>query len=995
MAKARILFLATHPKEVASTRYRVLAYDSSLRREGYETTFHPFFPSEALESLYAPRRWGDKAHWLLRGTGTRRKILRCERYDLLFIHRELFPLGVSAGMALLDGELRRTGCPIIYDFDDAIFLPHRQNRGLAGKLENPGSVQNLIGMSQQVIAGNTFLAEYAGRLNPRVHCIPTPVDTSRYFPSANNRHDANPILGWIGSPSTAKYLLSLAPVFRQLARTHRFRLRVIGAGEQIQIPNVDVDCRTWGLGTEAEEFRTCDIGLYPLWDDQWSRGKCGYKALQFMASGVPVVASAIGMNTEILRHRTNGLLVQSAEQWVESLSELLDNPKLRRQLGEAGRQSVEEQYSLTHLTPRFLGTLEETLPSRKRRSPPHREPLTPKPASTETLQDVLCISSIDWDFVWQGHQEIMSTLARQGHRVLFVENTGVRNPQFSDFPRMKLRLGKWRRSLQGFWEVADNLYVFSPLVLPFPYSRLARRINAAWMAFALKRWVNIMEFRQPICWTFLPTPLTLELIQRSSPRALIYYCIDSFADSTPAAHRILASEKALLQQADLVFVTSRKLFEMASRWSSRVHLFPFGVNLENFKRSSDSGRDGVPAELLSLRRPVVGYIGGIHQWIDQDLLVQTARACPDYSFLLVGPIQTNADRLRAEPNIFLIGQKPHEELPRYIRHFDVGIIPYRLTEYTKNVYPTKLNEYHVMGKPVVSTPLPEVLAINERTRGLVRIAGGALQFREEIEQVLKEDSPRRQALRMEAAEENSWGQRIQKMQELIQEAIEAKEMVSTNDWSVRFGASLRTYRRLLGWGIGFLLAATIFLHSPLLWFIGKPLVVQDTPHHTDAVVVFAGGVGESGQTGEGYQERVLEGVGWYKKQMAPVLLFVSGYTRTFHEADIMQALAESLNVPSSAILTETRVHHTYDYVLRVKERAAKQGWSSILVVTSPYHTRRAAFTFAKNAPSLKVSYLPLRNSGFYAREETVRIRQVIGILQEYLGILIYWIRGWI
>ncbi len=115
-----------------------------------------------------------------------------------------------------------------------------------------------------------------------------------------------------------------------------------------------METRPWDLQTEADEFRDCDIGLYPLWDDQWSRGKCGYKALQFMASGVPVVASGVGMNTEIIRHRANGILARTEEDWVRQLGELLEDPGLRRRLGSAGRETIEEQYSLDRLTPRFL-----------------------------------------------------------------------------------------------------------------------------------------------------------------------------------------------------------------------------------------------------------------------------------------------------------------------------------------------------------------------------------------------------------------------------------------------------------------------------------------------------------------------------------------------------------------------------------------------------------------------------------------------------------------
>ena len=994
MAKTRILFLATHPKEIASTRYRVLAYDPRMRQEGYETQFQPFFPSEALGALYASRQWPAKASWLLKGARKRWETLRAGCYDLVFIHRELFPLGIAAGMTLLGEELRRTKCPLVYDFDDAVFLPHRKNRGLAGKLENARSVRDLIAGSQQIIAGNSFLAEYAKRLNSHVSCIPTPVDTTRYFPPAGRKTNGMPTLGWIGSPSTAKYLQGLLPVFGRLARTHRFRLKIIGAGTRFSVPGVDLDQRPWDLATEAEEFRTCDIGVYPLWNDEWSLGKCGYKALQFMASGVPVVASAVGMNEEIISRGTNGLLASSEEEWAGRLIELLESPPLRKRLAEAGRDTIEERYSLAKLSPRFLTAIEETLSSGRRTEPARSGPV-PVNAGPAAREDILCFSSIDWDFVWQGHQEIMITLARQGHRVLFIENTGVRGPRLrEDISRIQHRFGKWRRSIHGFWQVQENLYVFSPLVLPFPYSRAARWLNRWFLGSALRHWMQMMDFHRPVCWTFLPTPLTLDIIRRVPHRALVYYCIDSFADSTPAAQRILKSERTLMEQADLVFVTSQKLFRTASESSRNVSLFPFGVSLDHFEEARNT-EGPIPADLRALRRPIVGYVGGIHQWLDQELLCRTARAHPEYSFAMVGPVQTDAERLRREPNIHLLGQKPHEQVPHYIKQFDAGIIPYRLTDYTSSVYPTKLNEYLAMGKPVVSTALPEVRTFGERHPSLVEIAESAEQFQRVLEQALAEDSGPLRRRRIEAARDNAWAPRIASMQDLIQQTVLRKTSEENQDWARRLTHSIRGSYRSWRWALGALLLFLAVFYTPAVWWAARPLVVQSALKKSDAIVVFAGGVGESGQVGESYQQRVQQAVQLYREGFAPKLLFLSGFTWTFREVDLMSALAVSMGVPSEAIRKVTDLQTTRDYVLRVKETAEKEGWKSLLVITSPYHTRRAEMTFRKNAPGLEILPAPVTHSSYYAHDWGISVQQLRGILHELISILVYRMRGWL
>ena len=169
---------------------------------------------------------------------------------------------------------------------------------------------------------------------------------------------------------------------------------------------------------------------------------------------------------------------------------------------------------------------------------------------------IVCISSIDWDFIWQGHQEVMSRLAAAGDRVLFMENTGVRSPRFADVPRLRQRLRNWSRGVKGFREERPNLFVYSPLALPFPYSRIARWINRTVLLRALRRWMRATGFGRPIVWTFLPTPTARDLIHALDPELTIYYCIDDFASSSTSAHRIAASETRLFAEADLVFVTS-------------------------------------------------------------------------------------------------------------------------------------------------------------------------------------------------------------------------------------------------------------------------------------------------------------------------------------------------------------------------------------------------------------------------------------------------------
>jgi uncharacterized SAM-binding protein YcdF (DUF218 family)/glycosyltransferase involved in cell wall biosynthesis len=608
--------------------------------------------------------------------------------------------------------------------------------------------------------------------------------------------------------------------------------------------------------------------------------------------------------------------------------------------------------------------------------------------------DIVCISSIDWDFIWQGHQEIMATLAAQGHRVLFLENTGVRAPNVRDLPRLRQRVRNWWRGTKGFREEQTNLYVYSPLVLPFPYSRIARLINRWLLLRPLRRWMRVIGFDRPLVWTFLPTPLALDLIHDIDPPLTIYYCVDDLSASSPAARRIIPSEQRLFSEADLVFVTSEKLRERAAEVSSRVHLFPVGVNFEQFEQVRRAA-DGLPADLDALKRPIVGYVGGLHKWVDQELVAALAARLPDASFVLVGPAQTDVSTLERCANVTLLGQRPHADVPRYVKGFDVGIVPYRVTDYTANVYPAKLNEYLVMGIPVVATDLPEIRRFNADYGSVVSVAADADSFAAAIQRALADAGGPEAQRRIGVARQNSWVSRIAAMSTLIDEALMRRATMRPRwDETLR-----RVYRRTRNRAVVVILAlVTAFLllfETNAVWRAAEPLKVSQPPRKADAIVVFAGGVGESGKAGGGAQERIKQAVDLFKAGYAPYLILSSGYVYSFHEAEVMRTLAEDQGVPASAILLEERSTNTYQNVKFVDEILRDRRWRSILLVSSPYHMRRALMVWRKQAPEVTVVATPVAQSQFYDHGRGATLEQVRGILQEYVAIFGYWRRGWL
>ena len=614
-------------------------------------------------------------------------------------------------------------------------------------------------------------------------------------------------------------------------------------------------------------------------------------------------------------------------------------------------------------------------------------------------QNIICISSIDWDFIWQGHQEIMTTLASSGNRVLFIENTGVRAMKLRDIPRIKNRIRNFFKGVYGIREERKNLYVYSPAVLPFPYFKIAKWINRHLILSHLQSWVKIMHFHEVIVWVFLPTPLSLEIIEKISSKLIVYYCIDNFKASSPSAAKIIDSEISLLKKADLVFVTSRELYNHCLAYNSKVYLFPFAVNFKNFERIRLAPGEALES-MRSLKKPIIGYVGGIHKWVDLKLINELSVKCPDYSFVFVGPVQTDVSLLLGKKNIIFLGKQEHEDLPKFINCFDVAVIPYLITDYTKNVYPTKLNEYLAMGKPVVSSLLPEIVNLNLRNNNLIFTAGNCDEFITAISLSLAEASGDSFERRIYFAKENSWERRIDQMSSLIENEIDAKLELPICWQSKMLQICNNSKRKAVFMFCAVLAAYFALFYTPIVWFLAQPLQISSKLKKADAIIVFAGGVGESGQAGQGYEERVQYAVELRNKGYADSMVFLSGYGHIFKEPVIMKALAVSLGIPPDEIIIEDRPANTYEYIKSLGDILASHGWKTVLLVSSPYHMRRVSLVAKKLIPFAEIVYAPIPQSQFYHHNvdglgdnkiirRQITMRQVRALIHEYLGIVYY------
>jgi len=341
-----------------SQRYRLEQWEPLLRERGVEITYAPFEDEELHALLYKPGFLAKKLRLATSAFKRRLSLLsKVKDYDLVYILREAALLGPP----VFERLIHQRGVPIVFDFDDAIFVSYRSpSNGYLSYLKFASKTKTICRISSHVMVGNPYLAQYARQVNDRVTVIPTTIDTEKYRVPPRTEKSGPPVIGWTGSHSTVQHLDTLRGALKKLAERESFRLRVIGT-PTYDCPPVDVEAVHWRSETEVEDVAAIDIGVMPLPEDRWSIGKCGLKALQFMALGIPTVCSPVGVNTDIIQDNQNGFIASTEDEWVDKLSRLLRSHELRQRLGHAGRVTVEEKYSAITQTPRVYEIFKSVL----------------------------------------------------------------------------------------------------------------------------------------------------------------------------------------------------------------------------------------------------------------------------------------------------------------------------------------------------------------------------------------------------------------------------------------------------------------------------------------------------------------------------------------------------------------------------------------------------------------------------------------------------------
>jgi glycosyltransferase involved in cell wall biosynthesis len=362
-----MLVLCPFPQGVAAgQRLKYEQYFDDWRAMGFDIDVSSFMDRTMWANAYTRGNFGAKVLGVLRGHARRiRDMFRIGRYDVVYVFMWVTPFGTS----LLERLTRALAKRLIYDVEDNILveqaLPKAYNPNyLIRLLKGPGKARYLIRTADHVIASSPFLNDFCMKINERRQCayISSSVDTDRFLPVNPYANDRPVTVGWTGTFSSKVFLDMLRGVFQQLAKRTPYRLKVIGNFDY-ELDGVDLEVVRWTREREVEDLQSFDIGVYPLPIDDWVLGKSGLKAIQYMAFGLPTVATDVGTTPLLITDNVNGLLVKTDDDWLAALERLIRDAGLRRRLGEAARQSVVENYSTKAIAGMYRQVLQTTMES--------------------------------------------------------------------------------------------------------------------------------------------------------------------------------------------------------------------------------------------------------------------------------------------------------------------------------------------------------------------------------------------------------------------------------------------------------------------------------------------------------------------------------------------------------------------------------------------------------------------------------------------------------
>ena len=613
-------------------------------------------------------------------------------------------------------------------------------------------------------------------------------------------------------------------------------------------------------------------------------------------------------------------------------------------------------------------------------------------------QDIIVISSIDWKTQRQVVHELTEYLSEGKNRILFIENTGVRSISIKkDYKRMLSRLKVWLGSSKGFTKKNDNLTIYTPLFFPFfIYSKISLWINSLIITNLVMYWLKFKKFKSPIIISFLSTPLAQSLVKNINPKATIFYCIDNMSESSSSARKLKEWENIFFKDSDLVMCTSKEILFNAKKLNKNSIYAPSGVDYEKFSKILLNNELKKPEDLPT-KGPIIGFVGGLRNILDKDLLYKICDEFEDANLVLIGPT-FDAFKLDYKKNLTILGSKDHDKIPIYVKFFDVAIIPYLKNEFTDSIYPTKINEYLAMGKPVVSTNIKEVENFNLEHSSIIKISNKENEFLKMIKEILNSDINKNYNLSIETAKRNSWKNRFN----LISESLTKYFPFSNEEddtWSNYLQSFLKKTRIKILKNFSIILALfLIIFKSPLFPYLEKNLYTFDafsSDKKNDAVVIFSGH-GSSEYNNFDYRIRYVDAK-FYISKLPSADIYIYGRSSVLKDSEIIKSLlVERDNISSDRIfLIETKMKNTFENLRVIREILLNKKIKNVLFITAPIHSKRVKKIWMKNIKEINIIMAKTLDPHFNQVRWGMSYKKIKAVTYEYCAIIYNYARGWL
>ena len=599
----------------------------------------------------------------------------------------------------------------------------------------------------------------------------------------------------------------------------------------------------------------------------------------------------------------------------------------------------------------------------------------------------IIISSIDWKTSWQTQHRLAKSLVDDGNKVLFIENTGIRNIKIKDKSRILSRIKTWKNSTKGFNEVEKNLFVYSPIIFPAPYNKIVSQFNAKQIFKNIKKWMDTVYYNDPIVISFLPTILNNKLLNFLDPQLYIYYAANDFG-TQKGTERILNSEMNTIIKANINFATSHQILDKIKKFSKKNYFFPAAIEEKKFK---DIKGDR-PKIFENLKSPIVGYIGNFTDVFDIKLMKDLIINSPEINFIFIGDLNfydKKFSQFKSFKNCFFTGELDNDLVPLYLKYLDVGIIPYYVNDFTNGVYSSKLNEYLALGLPVVTTKFREMNIIKNTNENLIYLTeSNYLEFKKKIEISLQEKDKYKES-RINYAFNNSWDKKFIDMKKIISEFLISKKE-KRYDWKKSYIKNFKNYSSKIA--IVSLIIYLILFKSPIIDLLGSKLIVKNTYKPSSNIIFVMSGYGSDNYLNNSYLLMAKKITNLIKENNQKDLKFIiSGRFQVYPESQIIKKILITSGINENTIITiDTEYKNTYEnfklFFKTANENKIEMN-NEFTVLTSPLHSKRASLILDKSFPDYETNVIT---------SEKLKIKQsskIKIIFYEYLSIIYNFLKG--